>query len=79
MNNKYGLSSVLADENSIELISRSLKSYSLRARCLVFEILGAVCLMPGGHLRVLNSIDSDREQENLDYESIVASTRTAWS
>jgi dishevelled associated activator of morphogenesis len=57
MNNKYGLSAVMSNPDSLFIIALSLRSFSLRTRALVLEILGAVCLIPGGHRRILECMN----------------------
>ncbi|KAI9209295.1 formin family protein [Polychytrium aggregatum] len=58
MNNKIGLCAVLESDNSLNIIAFSLRSPSMRTRSLVLEIFGAVCLIPGGHRSVLDSMDA---------------------
>ncbi|KAJ3270093.1 hypothetical protein HK104_004982, partial [Borealophlyctis nickersoniae] len=58
MNNKIGLSAVLENEGSLNIIALSLRSPSPRTRALVLEIFGAVCLIPGGHRCVLEGMDA---------------------
>ncbi|KAI8999424.1 formin homology 2 domain-containing protein [Gaertneriomyces semiglobifer] len=57
MNNKIGLSAVLDSEGALDTIALSLQSPSLKTKSLVLEILGAVCLIPGGHECVLNGME----------------------
>ena len=56
MNNKHGLTSVMGHAESLVVITLSLRSPSIRTRTLVLEILGAVCLIPGGHPRILDAM-----------------------
>ena len=37
-------------------ISQSLSTSNLRTKTLVLEILGGVCLLPGGHKKVLEAV-----------------------
>ncbi|KAJ3174768.1 Dishevelled associated activator of morphogenesis 2 [Geranomyces variabilis] len=57
MNNKIGLSAVLDSEGALDIIALSLQSPSPKTKALVLEILGAVCLIPGGHQCVLEGMD----------------------
>jgi hypothetical protein len=58
MNNKIGLSAVLEMGGAMNVIALSLRSPLLRTRSLVLEIFGAVCLLPGGHISVLEALDA---------------------
>ncbi|XP_041351931.1 disheveled-associated activator of morphogenesis 2-like [Gigantopelta aegis] len=53
MNNSHGRSHVLAHPNSINTIAQSLSVENVKTKIAVLEILGAVCLVPGGHRKVL--------------------------
>nr|CAB3236063.1 disheveled-associated activator of morphogenesis 2 [Phallusia mammillata] len=56
MNNTQGRANVLAHPEGINVIAQSLSCESLRTKTAVLEILGAVCLVPGGHKRVLEAM-----------------------
>ncbi|XP_075908087.1 disheveled-associated activator of morphogenesis 2-like isoform X2 [Petromyzon marinus] len=56
MNNSQGRAHVLAHPASIETIAQSLRTENVRTKVAVLEILGAVCLVPGGHKRVLQAM-----------------------
>uniref|UniRef100_T1JFN2 FH2 domain-containing protein n=1 Tax=Strigamia maritima TaxID=126957 RepID=T1JFN2_STRMM len=56
MNNSNGRAHVLAHPNSINIIAQSLDSENIKTKIAVLEILGAVCLVPGGHRKVLNAM-----------------------
>lgn len=56
MNNKYGLTSVLSHPESLFVISLSLRSPNIKTRIACLEILGAVCMITGGHKRILDSM-----------------------
>ena len=45
--------------DSINVIALSLRSTSVRVLSMVLEILGAVCLIPSGHKRILQGTGSD--------------------
>ncbi|ORY53477.1 FH2-domain-containing protein [Rhizoclosmatium globosum] len=77
MNNKIGLSAVLDNEGSMNIIAMSLRSPALRTRSLVLEIFGAVCLIPGGHRCVLEGMESLAELAALRFrfEAVVS---TLW-
>ncbi|XP_069494990.1 disheveled-associated activator of morphogenesis 1 isoform X1 [Ambystoma mexicanum] len=56
MNNSQGRAHVLAHSASINVIAQSLSTENIKTKVAVLEILGAVCLVPGGHKKVLESM-----------------------
>lgn len=48
---------MLDSEGALDIIALSLQSPSPKTKALVLEILGAVCLIPGGHQCVLEGMD----------------------
>ncbi|XP_060571050.1 disheveled-associated activator of morphogenesis 1-like [Ruditapes philippinarum] len=56
MNSSQGRAHVLAHPNSINVIAQSLSSDNIKTKIAVFEILGAMCLVPGGHRKVLEAM-----------------------
>uniref|UniRef100_A0A4W5MFW3 Dishevelled associated activator of morphosis 2 n=1 Tax=Hucho hucho TaxID=62062 RepID=A0A4W5MFW3_9TELE len=56
MNNSQGRSHVLAHPQSINTISQSLRQDNVKTKVAVLEILGAVCLVPDGHKKVLQAM-----------------------
>nr|XP_047132793.1 disheveled-associated activator of morphogenesis 2-like isoform X3 [Hydra vulgaris] len=56
MNNSNGRSEVLAHPNCINIIAQSLITENLKTKTAVLEILGACCLVPGGHKKVLDAM-----------------------
>ncbi|XP_078314875.1 disheveled-associated activator of morphogenesis 1-like isoform X2 [Crassostrea virginica] len=56
MNNSQGRAHVLAHPNCINIIAQSLATENIRTKITVLEILGAMCLVPGGHKKVLESM-----------------------
>ena len=48
---------MLAHPKGISVTAQSLKTHNVKTKVLVLEILGAVCLVPGGHQKVLLAID----------------------
>ncbi|ELT93552.1 hypothetical protein CAPTEDRAFT_175180 [Capitella teleta] len=55
MNSSEGRSHVLAHPNGLDIVAQSLAMGSVRTKVLVLEMLGAVCLVPGGHRKVLDA------------------------
>ena len=51
-----GRTHVLAHPTCMRSISQSLVSSNVRTKTLVLEILGGVCLLPGGHKKVLEAM-----------------------
>ncbi|XP_028934783.1 disheveled-associated activator of morphogenesis 1 isoform X1 [Ornithorhynchus anatinus] len=56
MNNSLGRAHVLAHSQSINVIAQSLGTENIKTKVAVLEILGAVCLVPGGHKKVLQAM-----------------------
>ncbi|XP_076848536.1 disheveled-associated activator of morphogenesis 1-like [Brachyhypopomus gauderio] len=56
MNNTQGRANVLAHPQSITTIAQSLATHNVKTKVAVLEILGAVCLVPGGHRKVLQAM-----------------------
>ncbi|KAG1935887.1 disheveled-associated activator of morphogenesis 2 isoform X2 [Pimephales promelas] len=56
MNNSQGRAHVLAHPMSINTISQSLRQDNIKTKVAVLEILGAVCLVPDGHKKVLQAM-----------------------
>ncbi|OQR78633.1 disheveled-associated activator of morphogenesis 1-like [Tropilaelaps mercedesae] len=56
MNNSTGRSHVLAHPTAINIIAQSLATWNVKTKIAVLEILGAVCLVPGGHKKVLEAM-----------------------
>ncbi|XP_048452619.1 disheveled-associated activator of morphogenesis 2-like [Rhincodon typus] len=56
MNNSQGRAHVLAHPESINIISHSLRTENIKTKIAVLEILGAVCLVAGGHKKILQAM-----------------------
>lgn len=56
MNNSTGRAHVLAHPTSINTIAQSLSTDNIKTKIAVLEILGAVCLVSGGHKKVLDAM-----------------------
>ncbi|XP_035529248.1 disheveled-associated activator of morphogenesis 1 [Morone saxatilis] len=56
MNNSQGRAHVLGHCESISIITQSLSTDNIKTKVAVLEILGAVCLVPGGHRKVLEAM-----------------------
>uniref|UniRef100_A0A4W4FRE1 Dishevelled associated activator of morphogenesis 1b n=1 Tax=Electrophorus electricus TaxID=8005 RepID=A0A4W4FRE1_ELEEL len=56
MNNSQGRAHVLSHSESINIIAQSLATDNLKTKVAVLEILGAVCLVPGGHKKALEAM-----------------------
>ena len=51
-----GRAHVLAHPDGVNTIAQSLSSENVKTRVSVLEILGAMCLVPGGHKKVLDAM-----------------------
>ncbi|XP_032597207.1 disheveled-associated activator of morphogenesis 1 isoform X2 [Drosophila grimshawi] len=73
MNNSMGRAHVLAHPTAIDTIARSLAADNIRTKISALEILGAVCLVPGGHRKVLQAMLHFQEfaTERTRFQSIV--------
>ncbi|KAH8366596.1 hypothetical protein KR084_005605 [Drosophila pseudotakahashii] len=73
MNNSMGRAHVLAHPTAIDTIARSLVADNIRTKIAALEILGAVCLVPGGHRKVLQAMLYFQEfaTERTRFQSIV--------
>nr|XP_054759449.1 disheveled-associated activator of morphogenesis 2-like [Lytechinus pictus] len=56
MNNSLGRANVLAHPTSINIISQSMITENIKTKIAVLEIMGGVCLVPGGHKKVLDAM-----------------------
>uniref|UniRef100_H3CS81 Dishevelled associated activator of morphogenesis 1b n=1 Tax=Tetraodon nigroviridis TaxID=99883 RepID=H3CS81_TETNG len=56
MNNSQGRAHVLGHCEGINIIAQSLVTENIKTKIAVLEILGAVCLVPGGHKKVLEAM-----------------------
>ncbi|MEQ2204607.1 Disheveled-associated activator of morphogenesis 1-A [Xenoophorus captivus] len=56
MNNSQGRANVLAHSESINIIAQSLATENIKTKVAVLEIMGAVCLVPGGHKKILEAM-----------------------
>ncbi|KAL4108075.1 hypothetical protein QTP88_018330 [Uroleucon formosanum] len=73
MNNSTGRSHVLAHPSAISTIARSLLTENPRTKVAVLEILGASCLVPGGHKKVLDAMTDYKEfaHERARFQGII--------
>ncbi|XP_077293023.1 disheveled-associated activator of morphogenesis-like protein isoform X2 [Arctopsyche grandis] len=56
MNNSNGRAHVLSHSSCINTIAQSLNTENIKTKIAALEILGAVCLVPGGHKKVLEAM-----------------------
>ncbi|XP_056337478.1 disheveled-associated activator of morphogenesis 1b [Danio aesculapii] len=56
MNNSQGRAHVLSHTESINIIAQSLATDNIKTKVAVLEIMGAVCLVPGGHKKILEAM-----------------------
>lgn len=53
---KEGRTGVLSHPTAIRVIAQSLVTTNVRTKIAVLELLGATCLVPGGHRKVLQAM-----------------------
>lgn len=46
----------MAHPSAMDIIAQSLRTENLKTKTAVLEILGAMCLVPGGHKKVLDAM-----------------------
>ncbi|XP_078350098.1 disheveled-associated activator of morphogenesis 2-like [Oculina patagonica] len=56
MNSSHGRAHVLAHPSCINIIAQSMGTENVKTKIQVLEILGAVCLVPGGHKKALDAM-----------------------
>lgn len=56
MNSSHGRAHVLAHPSCINIIAQSMSTENIKTKIQVLEILGAVCLVPGGHKKALDAM-----------------------
>ncbi|CAL8090724.1 unnamed protein product [Orchesella dallaii] len=73
MNNTTGRAHVLAHPSALNTIASTIAGNSIKCKIDVLEILGAVCLVPGGHRKVLHAIDHLQEfaGERARFQTII--------
>ncbi|XP_066923009.1 disheveled-associated activator of morphogenesis 1-A-like isoform X2 [Clytia hemisphaerica] len=73
MNNTNGRSEVLAHPNCINIITQSLITENVKTKTAVLEILGACCLVPGGHKKVLDAMCHYQQyaEERTRFQTII--------
>lgn len=73
MNNSHGLKSVMSHPNSLKIIAQSLSTDNMATKLMVMQILGAVCLVPDGHKKVLEAMTHFQEfaGERLRWQTVV--------
>lgn len=79
MNNSQGRSHVLAHPQSINTISQSLRTENIKTKVAVLEILGAVCLVPDGHKKVLQAMAHYQKYAAERTRFQVSSQQRCWS
>ncbi|XP_065832507.1 disheveled-associated activator of morphogenesis 2-like [Oscarella lobularis] len=73
LNNTYGRRHLFAHSSGINIVSQSLLTQNLKTKVAVYEILGAVCLVPGGHKRILQAMSHFREYacERARFQTVI--------
>ncbi len=55
-NSQTGRAHVLAHPTGVNVISQSLSAENPKTKVAALELLGAMCLVPGGHKKVLHAM-----------------------
>jgi hypothetical protein len=63
----------------MNVIALGLRAPSARTKSLIFEIFGAVCMLPGGHSQVLEALDSLVEASGYRSRMEIAVWSLWWS
>lgn len=73
MNNSHGRSQVLAHSKCINIIAQSLITENIKTKVAVLEILGACCLVPGGHKKVMDAMAHFQEfaEERTRFQTLI--------
>lgn len=53
---QHGRAHVIAHKSAVNIIAQSLASDNIKTKIATIEILGAMCLVPGGHKKVLSAM-----------------------
>lgn len=80
MNNSNGRKHILAHPTCMNVISQSLSSENLKTKTMVLEILGGVCLLPGGHKKVLESMLHFQKYacERTRFQTLIVDLDRSW-
>ncbi|KAI6171408.1 Formin-like protein [Aphelenchoides bicaudatus] len=60
MNYGLGFNRVYGDDNAIYSLTRCILNPNLRTKSCVYELLSVVCLVPGGHKKIIDAFDKFR-------------------
>ncbi|XP_032228211.1 disheveled-associated activator of morphogenesis 1-A [Nematostella vectensis] len=73
MNSSHGRAHVLAHPTCIDIIAQSLLTENIKTKIQVLEILGAVCLVPGGHKKALDAMTHFQKfaEERTRFQTLV--------
>uniref|UniRef100_A0A8C4QD72 Formin-like 1a n=1 Tax=Eptatretus burgeri TaxID=7764 RepID=A0A8C4QD72_EPTBU len=73
MNYQYGFNMVMAHPSCVNEITLSLNNRNARTKALVLELLAAVCLVVGGHEKILAAFDNFKVVcgENFRFERLM--------
>lgn len=81
MNNSLGLKCVLSHQNCVTVLATCLHSDDPSSKTMVYEMLGALCLIPTGHKKVLEAMTHFRyfASERTRFQTVVADLAHEWS
>ncbi|CAL4086943.1 unnamed protein product, partial [Meganyctiphanes norvegica] len=80
MNNSNGRKHILAHPTCMNTISQSLRTENLKTKTMVLEILGGVCLLPGGHKKVLEAMlhFQKHQGERTRFQTLIVDLDRSW-
>ncbi|XP_076030296.1 disheveled-associated activator of morphogenesis-like protein [Oratosquilla oratoria] len=80
MNNSNGRKHILAHPTCMNVISQSLNTENLKTKTMVLEILGGVCLLPGGHKKVLEAMLHFQKYsgERTRFQTLIVDLDRSW-
>jgi hypothetical protein len=73
MNNAHGFSAIMKDKDAITVLTLIMFFGTSRTMITVVELLAAVCLVRGGHIKVIEAIDNFKKEfeEQHRFECLV--------
>ncbi|CAG5098861.1 Oidioi.mRNA.OKI2018_I69.XSR.g16043.t1.cds [Oikopleura dioica] len=73
MNNHAGRANVLEHPDAVDIITHSLNVENVKTKISVLDILGPVCLIPGGHKKVLTALTkfANFASERTRFQSLI--------
>ncbi|XP_064401214.1 formin-like protein 1 isoform X1 [Halichondria panicea] len=67
MNNSHGFAALMKDTAALTTMALSMFYGTHRTAIAVIELLAAVCLVKGGHIKIMESVDNFKKENNEQY------------